>query len=106
MLLETRRSILVELVIKEGNKFVDYKGHILKFYSLISCIEYLRGLGLIIKIDTLTKYIYNEKVFIISYVNTQIKLYLSIFNKIGLIMDEYKNLKADIDSLKINKNLY
>ena len=41
--------------------------------------------------------------FIISYVNTQIKLYLSIFNKIGLIMDEYKNLKADIDSLKINK---
>jgi hypothetical protein len=61
--LGTRRSISVELEIKEGNIFVDYKGHALNFDSLTSCIEYLRGLGLTIKRDTLTKYIKNEKVF-------------------------------------------
>lgn len=61
--LETRRSISVELEIKEGNTFVDYRGQILNFYSLTSCIEYLRKVGLTIKRDTHTKYINNEKVF-------------------------------------------
>ena len=35
----------------------------LNFYSLTSCIEYLRVFGLTIKRDTLTKYIKNGKVF-------------------------------------------
>lgn len=49
--------------IKVGNTFVDFWGHTLTFYSLTSCIEYLRELGLTIKRDTLTKDIKNEKVF-------------------------------------------
>ena len=61
--LGTRRSILVELEIKEGNTFVPNWGQTLKFDSLTSCVEYLRGVNLIIKRDTLTKYIKNEKVF-------------------------------------------
>jgi hypothetical protein len=61
--LATRRSISVELEIKEGNTFVDYRGQNLNFYSLTSCNEYLRKLGLTIKRDTLTRYINNEKVF-------------------------------------------
>lgn len=53
----------------------------LNVYSLTSCIEYLRVLGLTIKRDTLTKFIKMEKCFIIYYVNTQIKLYLIILKK-------------------------
>jgi hypothetical protein len=62
-ILGTRRSIPVELEIKEGNTFIDSWDQTLNFDSLTSCIEYLRGLGLTIKRDTLTKYIKIEKVF-------------------------------------------
>jgi hypothetical protein len=61
--LGTRRSIRVELEIKEGNPFVDSWGQNLEFDSLTSCIKYLRELGLTIKRETLTRYIKNEKVF-------------------------------------------
>lgn len=63
--LGTRRSIPVahtsqgyELEIKKGNTFVNniVDGYTLKFYSLTSCIEHLRGLGLTIKRDTLTSF--------------------------------------------------
>lgn len=60
-ILGTRISISVVLKIKVGNTFVDFWGHTLNFYSLTSCIEYLRELGLTIKRDTLTKYIKNWK---------------------------------------------
>ena len=61
--LGTRRSICVELEIKEGNSFLSDWGDILKFNSLTSCVEYLKQLGFTIKRDTLTKYIQDEKVF-------------------------------------------
>jgi hypothetical protein len=50
-ILGTRRSISVELEIKEGNIFVNSysTGQTLKFNSLTSCIEYLRELGLTLK---------------------------------------------------------
>ena len=78
-------------------------GHTLKFDSLTSCIEYLRGLGLIIKRDTLTKYIKIEKVFhnfLCKYSDNTLP---DNFEEIGLIIDEYKKLKIDLDSLTINK---
>jgi len=106
--LGTRRSISVELEIKEGNTFVDYIGlrsQTLNFDSLTSCIEYLRKLGLTIKRDTLTKYIKNEKVFhnfLCKYSN---KVLPDNFDEVGLIIDEYKNLKLnrDLDLLKVNR---
>ena len=91
--LGTRRSISVELEIKEGNTFVDYKGQNLKFDSLTSCIEYLKGLGLTIKRDTLTKYIKNEKVFQNFLCKYSKKALPENFEQVGLIMDEYKKLK-------------
>ena len=104
-ILGTRRSIPVELVIKEGNTFVNYRGQTLNFYSLTSCIEYLRKLGLTIKRDTLTKYINNEKVFhnfLCKYSN---KVLPDNFEEVGLIIDEYKKLKLnrDLDLLKVNR---
>lgn len=103
--LGTRRSISVELEIKEGNTFVDSSGHTLNFDSLTSCIEYLRELGLTIKRDTLTKYIKNEKVFhnfLCKYSDNALP---DNFEEVGLIIDEYKKLKVDtdLDSLKVNK---
>ena len=103
--LGTRRSISVELEIKEGNRFVYSKGQTLKFDSITSCIEYLRELGLTIKRDTLTKYIKNEKVFhnfLCKYSN---KILPDNFVEVGIIIDEFKNLKVDtdLDSLKINR---
>jgi len=101
--LGTRRSIQVELEIKEGNAFLDSWGHTLNFDSLTSCIEYLRELGLTIKRDTLTKYIKSEKVFhhfLCKYSN---KVLPENFEEVGLIIDEYKKLKIDADSLKVNK---
>jgi len=82
-ILGNRRSIPVELVIKEGNTFIDSWGQTLNFDSLTSCIEYLRRLGLTIKRDTLTKYIKatQKKCFIISYVNILIKIYQLILRK-------------------------
>ena len=103
-ILGTRRSIPVELEIKEGNIFIDSWSQTLKFYSLTSCIEYLRGLGLIIKRETLTKYIKIEKVFhkfLCKYSNKDLP---ENFKEVGLIIDEYKNLKVDtsLNSLKVN----
>lgn len=101
--LGTRRSISVELEIKEGNIFVDYKGHALNFDSLTSCIEYLRGLGLTIKRDTLTKYIKNEKVFHNFLCKYSDKTLPDNFEEVGLIIDEYKKLKIDTDSIEVNR---
>jgi hypothetical protein len=101
--LGTRRSISVELEIKEGNIFVDYKGHALNFDSLTSCIEYLRGLGLTIKRDTLTKYIKNEKVFHNFLCKYSDKTLHDNFEEVGLIIDEYKKLKIDTDSIEVNR---
>lgn len=103
--LGTRTSIPVELEIKEGNTFVDSWNHTLKFDSLTSCIEYLRGLGLIIKRDTLTKYIKIEKVFHNFICKYSDKSLPENFEGVGLIIDEYKKLKvnSDLDSLVINR---
>ena len=100
--------IAVKLEIKKGNTFVDSWDQILNFDSLTSCIEYLRGLGLTIKRDTLTKYIKDEKVlhnFLCKYSE---KTLPDNFEEVGLILDEYKKFVAcavntDLDSLKINK---
>lgn len=101
--LGTRRSIPVELEIKEGNTFVEKAGT-LKFDSLTSCIEYLKGLGLTIKRDTLAKYIKNEKVFHNFLCKYSDKALPDNFEEVGLIIDEYKKLKTDtdLDSLKVN----
>jgi len=103
--LGTRRSISVELEIKEGNTFVDYRGQKLNFDSLTSCIEYLRKLGLTIKRDTLTRYINNEKVFHNFLCKYSDKVLPDNFEEVGLIIDEYKKLKVDTDLalLKVNK---
>ena len=99
-----RRSISVELEIKEGNTFIDSWGQTLNFDSLTSCIEYLRGLGLTIKRDTLTKYIKIEKVFHNFLCKYSDKDLPDNFEKIGLIIDEYKKIKEDtsLDSIKVN----
>jgi hypothetical protein len=103
-ILGTRRSIPVELEVKEGNTFVDARDQIFNFDSLTSCIEYLRKLGLTIKRDTLTKYINNEKVFhnfLCKYSN---KVLPDNFEEVGLIIDEYQKLKIDTDlDLKTNR---
>ena len=91
--LGTRRSIPVELEIKEGNTFINSWGQTLKFDSLTSCIEYLRGLGLTIKRDTLTKYIKIEKVFHNFLCKYSDKNLPDNFEEIGLIIDEYKKFK-------------
>jgi len=103
--LGTRRSISVELEIKEGNTFVDSWGNTLNFDSLTSCIEYLRELGLTIKRDTLTKYIKDEKVFHNFLCKYSENTLPDNFEEVGLIIDEYKKFKVntDLDSLKINK---
>jgi hypothetical protein len=101
--LGTRRSIPVELEIKEGNKFIDSWGHTLNFDSLTSCVEYLRELGLTIKRDTLTKYMKNEKVFHHFLCKYSDKVLPDNFEQVGLIIDEYKKLKIDTYLLKVNK---
>jgi len=103
--LGTRRSISVELEIKEGNTFLDSNGQILKFDSLTSCIQYLRELGLTIKRDTLTKYIINKKVFHNFLCKYSYKNLPDNFEELGLIIEEYKKLKVnkDLDSLKVNR---
>ena len=104
-ILGTRRSIPVELEIKEGNRFVESNGQPLKFDSLTSCIEYLRKLGLTIKRATLTKYIKNKKVFHNFLCKYSDKVLLDNFEELGLIIDEYKKLKvdSDLDPLKVNR---
>jgi hypothetical protein len=103
--LGTRTSIPVELEIKQGNTFVSEasKDYTLKFDSITSCIEYLRGLGLIIKRDTITKYIKIEKVFHNFLCKYSDKALPDNFEEVGLIIDEYKKLKLDTDSLIINR---
>jgi hypothetical protein len=79
-ILGTRRSISVELEIKEGNTFVDSRGQILNFDSLALC-----------------KYINKEKVFhnfLCKYSN---KVLPDNLDEVGLIIDEYKKLKVDTD---------
>jgi len=77
------RKIPVILEIKKGNTFVNsfIIGHTLKFDSLTSCIEYLRKLNLIIKRDTLTKYIKNKKVFYNFLCKYSENYYLIIFKR-------------------------
>lgn len=101
----TNRKIPVILEIKEGNTFVDNTiiNSTLNFDSLSSCIEYLKKLGLIIKRDTLTKYIKNEKVFHNFLCEYSDKLLPDNFEKIGLIIDEYKKSKINLNSFKVNK---
>jgi len=101
--LGTRRSILVELEVKDGNRFTDSVGYTLNFDSITSCVEYLRGLGLIIKRNTLTRYIKNKKVFHNFLCKYSDKTLPDDFEAVGLIIDEYKKLKIDIDSLKVNR---
>ena len=101
--LGSRRSIPVELEIKEGNSFVSNWGQTFKFDSLTVCAEYLRGVNLNIKRETLTKYIQNEKVFHNFLCKYCDKTLPSNFEEVGLIIDEYKKLKIDIDSLKVNR---
>ena len=102
--LGTRRSIPVLLEIKKGNIFVDSLiNKTLNFDSLTSCIEYLRGLGLIIKRDTLSKYIKNVKEFHNFLCKYSDKNLPNNFENVGLIIDEYKKSKEDSNSLKVNK---
>lgn len=106
--LGTRRSIPVLLEIKKGNTFVppySFDNTLRHFDSLTSCIEYLRGLGLIIKRDTLSKYIKSGKEFHNFLCKYSDKLLPNNFDNVGLIIDEYKKYKDETkkgDSLKLN----
>ena len=83
----------------------------LNVYSLTSCIEYLRVLGLTIKRDTLTKYIKNGKVFHNFLCKYSDKALPNNFEEVGWIIDEYKKAAAaqkivpqsSNDSIKVNK---
>lgn len=103
--LGTRRNIPVILEIKDGNKFVDSWGQTLKFDSLTACINYLRDLGLIIKRDTLSKYIKIEKEFYHFLCKYSDNSKPDNFEEVGLIIDEYKKLwKEDLVVIpKVNK---
>lgn len=90
--LGTRRNISVILEIKDGNKFVDTWGQSFTFESLTACINYLRDLGLIIKRDTLSKYIKIEKEFHHFLCKYSDSTKPDNFEEVGLIMDEYKKL--------------
>nr|YP_009577880.1 GIY-YIG endonuclease [Cordyceps cicadae]QBG64868.1 GIY-YIG endonuclease [Cordyceps cicadae]QBG64911.1 GIY-YIG endonuclease [Cordyceps cicadae] len=97
-MLGTRRSIAVELEIKEGNTFCIDKG-LIKFNSLTSCVEYLRELGLTIKRDTLTKYIKEQKIFYNFLCKYSENILPDNFEEVGLIINEYKKLKMDKNPL-------
>lgn len=98
------RRIPVELEIKEGNTFVNSVGKTLNFDSLTSCIVYLRGLGLTIKITTLAKYVKNKKVFHSFLCKYSDKALPENFEEIGLIIDEYKKSKIEINLVEeVNK---
>ena len=103
--LGTRRNISVILEIKDGNKFVDTWGQTLKFESLTACINYLRDLGLIIKRETLSKYIKIEKEFHHFLCKYSDSTKLDNFEQVGLIIDEYKKLwKQELVYIpKVNK---
>lgn len=98
-----RRSIPVSLELKKGNKFLTSWDTILKFDSLTLCIKYLKEIGLIIKRDTLSKYIQSGKEFhnfLAKYIDKNLS---NNFTELGLIIDEYKKSKPILDSLKTNK---
>ena len=88
--LGTRRNIPVILEIKDGNKFVNTWGQTLKFESLTACISYLKDLGLIIKRETLSKYIKIEKEFHHFLCKYSDNTKPDNFEEVGLIIDEYK----------------
>ncbi len=100
--LATKGSIPVILEILEGNTIVDPSiiGTTLRFDSLTSCIEYLSKLGIDIKRETLSRYIKNDKVFH-NFLCKHSDKFIPIA-EIGLIIDEYKKLKVDIDTLNLN----
>jgi len=116
-ILGTRRNIPVKLEIQEGNTFVEPRSTAssnaatLNFYSLTSCIEYLRVFGLTIKRDTLTKYIKNGKVFQNFLCKYSDKTLPNKFEEVGLIIDDYQKAVGSLkivqqssnDSLKVNK---
>jgi hypothetical protein len=99
----TGRKITVMLEIKEGNTFINSWGHTLNFDSLTSCVEYLKELGLTIKRDTLTKYIKKAKVFQNFLCKYSDKDLPENFEEVGLILDEYKYIKRDSYTLKVNR---
>lgn len=101
-ILANKRSIPVILEIMEGNTFVDptITGTTLRFDSLSSCVEYLNKLGINIKRKTISRYIKDEKVFH-NFLCKYSDKYIPI-PEIELIIDEYKKLKVDIDTLKLN----
>jgi hypothetical protein len=104
--LGTRRSIPVELEIKKGNTFVKnvVEDYTLKFDSLTSCIEHLRGLGLTIKRDTLTRYIKMGKVFHNFLCKYSDKALPDNFEQVGLIMDEYLKFKVNSGAASLKGN--
>jgi hypothetical protein len=104
--LGTRRSISVTLEIKEGNMSVAENswGQTLNFYSLTSCIEYLKSIGLNIKRDTLSKYIKTEKEFYNFLCKYSDKSLPNDFEEVGFIIDEYKQSKG-INQVIENKKI-
>jgi hypothetical protein len=102
------RSIPVELEILEGNKFItsEFIGNKLEFNSLTLCIEFLHSKGLFIKRETLSKYIKLRKVFH-NFSCKYLEKSLPIdFEKVGLIIEEYKKKKISLESVKrINKKI-
>jgi hypothetical protein len=103
--LGTRRSLSVLLEIREGNTFVDPKisGNKLEFSSLTLCIKYLRNLGIIIKRDTLSKYIKKAKVFHNFFCKYLDESLPADFEKLGLLIEEHKHSKKDSVNKPINK---
>jgi hypothetical protein len=100
--LGTRRNIPVLLEIKKDNTFT--KGPTKQYFaSLTACIEYLKGLGLSIKRDTLSKYIKKAKEFQKFVCKYSEKTLPHNFENVGLIIAEYKKAKEGIDSIKVNK---
>jgi len=100
--LGTRRNIPVILEIKKDNIFVN-KPTELYFDSLTACIEYLRDLGLVMKRETLSKYLKEGKEFKKFFCKYSDKALPDNFENVGLIIDEYKKAKEGTDSIKVNK---
>lgn len=110
--LGARRNMPVVLEIKEGNKWVDPAnlllsplikkalGNSLEFDSITSCVLYLKTLGLTIKRDTLSKYIKQKKEFhnfICKYLEKSLPV---DFEKINLLIEEYKKNNININALE------
>jgi len=100
--LATRKSVPVNLEILKGNTFVDPSliDTTLNFNSLTSCIDYLNKLGIDIKREILLKYIKNEKEFY-NFLCKYSDKFMPM-PEIELMIEEYKKLKVDLDTVKIN----